>query len=72
MEQPMEHPCYCDVRSCGKNSIYLISKAVARGSATGACAPPFSKKKKNPHLVKKKCNMNKQNFDLTFLGKFLY
>ena len=49
------------------------NKAVARGGATGAYAPPFSKKrkKKNLHLVKK-YNMNKQNFDLTFLGKFIY
>ena len=38
-------------------------KAVAKGGATGACAPPFQKKK---------YNMNKQNFDLTFLGKFIY
>ena len=27
--------------------------------------------KKNLHLVKK-YNMNKQNYDLTFLGKFIY
>ena len=33
--------------------------------------PPFQKKN-NLHLVKKKYNMNKQNFDLTFLGKFIY
>ena len=44
----------------------------SQGGATGACAPPFSKKKKkNLHLVKK-YNMNKQNFALTFLGKFIY
>ena len=30
----------------------VLRKAVARGGATGACAPPFSKKK-NLHLVKK-------------------
>ena len=46
-----------------------VCKAVARGGATGACAPPFSKK--SLHLVKK-YNMNKQNFNLTFLGKFIY
>ena len=32
--------------------------------------PPL--KKKNLHLLKKKYNMNKQNFGLTFLGKFIY
>ena len=26
----------------------------------------------HPHFQKKKINMNKQNFDLTFLGKFFY
>ena len=44
-------------------------KAVARGGATGACAPPFEKKKST---FSKKYIMNKQNFDLTFLGKFFY
>ena len=61
-----------DKRQC--IHLYSINKAVARGGggATGACEPPFSKKKKkNLHLVKK-YNMNKQNFNLTFLGKLIY
>ena len=52
--------------------LVCVVKAVARGSATGACAPPFSKKKKESTFSKKKYTMNKQNFDLTFLGKFIY
>ena len=50
------------------------TKAVARGGATSACAPPFSKKrgKIESTFSKKKYNMNKQNFDLTFLEKFIY
>ena len=47
-----------------------INKAVAREGATGAGAPPFQKKKESTFI--EKYNMNKQNFDLTFLGKFIY
>ena len=46
-------------------------KAVARGVPQVHVHPPFQKKKKES-TFSKKYNMNKQNFDLTFLGKFIY
>ena len=49
-----------------------------QGRSQGGChrcmcpPPPLKKnKRKNLYLVKK-YNMNKQNFDLSFLGKFIY
>ena len=30
---------------------YVFHKAVARGGTTGACAPPFSKTKKNNNKI---------------------
>ena len=56
-------------------SHYIAVSGPLPGGATDACAPPLFKEK-NPFSIVElfvfKYNMNKQNFDLTFLGKFIY